>query len=124
MNMNMKNNVIVTQVIQGKHSRMFCFELKNVMSVYLGKKDTCMCGCAGNYAYAKKNASLAGADRGYKIYPDEISDSKIRARITRFLKIQGPAENIKDCILTKYDGDRQITIYLKKVALRVMGRRK
>jgi len=90
------------------------FDLKDVVTVYLGKPNKCMCGCSGDYAYTSHNHIYGGKDRGYKVSSDEISDRKVRARLKRFYNDDQDAENIKDYIFTKVIDDRQITVYLKR----------
>ena len=89
-------------------------DLKDVVTVYLGKPNKCMCGCSGDYAYTSHNHIYGGKDRGYKVSSDEISDRKVRARLKRFYNDDQEAENIKDYIFTKVIDDRQITVYLKR----------
>jgi hypothetical protein len=96
------------------------FDLNDVVSVYLGKPNECMCGCSGNYAYTSANADYAGKDRGYPLSEDDISDRKVKARLNRFYKATNievevnPNGNRKPYIFTKIIDDRQITVYLKE----------
>lgn len=87
---------------------------EKIVSVYLGKADTCMCGCAGDYAYTKYNQAYGGKSRGYKVGDDECSDRKVSMRLKRFFENPEDAEILDNYIFTKYFGNMQITIYLKE----------
>jgi hypothetical protein len=88
--------------------------IEKIVSVYLGKANTCMCGCSGDYAYTKYNQKYGSKNRGYKVTDDECSDRKVKMRLKRFFENPDDAEVIDNYIFTKYFGDRQITVYLKE----------
>lgn len=48
-----------------------------VMCVYSGKPDRCMCGCSGTYKTASAHRDLRSKDRGYKVTDDEVSDRSV-----------------------------------------------
>lgn len=93
---------------------LFYFKDEEIVSVYLGKANACMCGCSGNYAYTKINQEYASKNRGYEVTDDEVSDKKVKIRLKRFYNLPGEVENLDDYIFTKFDGNRQITVYLRK----------
>jgi len=90
------------------------FDMKEIVSVYKGKPDTCMCGCAGDYAYNPINKSYATTNRGYKVSDDECSERKIKARLKRYYADCQKPSVIENYIFTKVIGNTQITVYLKK----------
>lgn len=57
-----------------------------VLSAYNGATG-CMCGCLGDYAYPTAYRAEAGANRGYEVRDEEVSDRKVRSRLNRLLKM-------------------------------------
>jgi hypothetical protein len=68
--------------------------LDQIETAYIGKPDTCMCGCAGDYFNPRDN-------------PEKVKS------ILHVIE-SGISENIEDYIFTRAIGNKQYTIYLKK----------
>lgn len=85
----------------------------DVICAYIGKPDSCMCGCSGEYYYTSKNAEQGGMERGYKVKLDEINDKQV-LRVLTILESGGKIENLDDYIFTLIKNDKQYTIYLAR----------
>jgi len=85
-----------------------------ISSVYVGKPNKCMCGCAGKYTYTSQNRAYASKDRGYDISDDEVNDARVTRAFNKFMKDEQVAENNDDYIFTKFIGKSQYTIYIKQ----------
>lgn len=48
-------------------------EMNEIVSVYSGQQDACMCGCSGKYYYNPEYVEEAGERRGYEVTDDEVS---------------------------------------------------
>ena len=87
--------------------------LDKISSVYVGKPDICMCGCAGTYFYTSKNVAWSSKDRGYKVTSDEVNNVKVKRVLNKIMKnVQDGVEVQDNYILTLILGKRQYTIYL------------
>ncbi|MFA7708335.1 MAG: hypothetical protein WCX73_05280 [Candidatus Pacearchaeota archaeon] len=60
-------------------------ELRDVVSIYIGKPDRCMCGCSGIYTYTKVNQTRGTKIRGYEVTDKEVND-KLVERIIKKIK--------------------------------------
>ena len=90
------------------------FGYGTISSVYIGKPDTCMCGCAGKYYYSEVNQKWSGNDRGYEITDDEVDDKKVQRVINKINKNSPMEIQVLDgYIYTAIIGKTQYTIYLK-----------
>ena len=61
--------------------------IKDVMSVYSGKARTCCCGCAGKHTYASTYQEAAGANRGYEVKDNEVSDRSVKTIVNKLNKL-------------------------------------
>jgi hypothetical protein len=92
-----------------------------IQSAYIGKPNSCMCGCAGNYYYPSAGVKEAGKDRGYAIGKDEISNAKVDRIYNKMEKHAGESgievifggSRSKGDIYTSIIGSKQYTIYAK-----------
>ena len=89
-------------------------DFKDINKVYVGKPNTCMCGCAGEYTYTNNSKEYGTKDRGYEVTDDEVNDKKVDRLLKKFVKHPDAAENLSDYIFTKMIGRKQYTIYLMK----------
>jgi hypothetical protein len=71
-------------------------DIDKVECVYVGKPNTCMCGCAGTYTYASQYQEQSGKRRGYKVDDEEVNDKKILRAIHKFEKCEDDVEIIND----------------------------
>ena len=89
--------------------------MNNVNTVYVGKPNACMCGCAGKYTYTKAGQVKSGEERGYRVIDDEVNDAKVQKIINKIRKNQNLGiEVIEDYIYTVIVGKTQYTLYLFK----------
>ena len=89
---------------------MITIELKNVVSVYSGKKGTCCCGCAGKHTYATVHRQWAGTDRGYTVALDECNDRTVKLIVKKVEKAEH-VDILSDCISAEI-GNRLYVVYL------------
>lgn len=89
-------------------------DLKDITKIYVGKPETCMCGCSGIYYYAKEYRELGGKERGYCVDDDEVNDAKIKRVLKKMATSEESVDIIKNYIFTKVIGHRQYTIYTKE----------
>lgn len=61
-----------------KMEEMPQLEEKDIVCVYSGKPNMCMCGCSGKYYYSSENAEIGSKQRGYEVSRDDISDRMVR----------------------------------------------
>jgi len=92
-------------------------DLDRVESAYVGARG-CMCGCIGDYAYRTETQAEAGANRGYAVSDDEVSDRKVKGRFAKLLRQVAEGDYDR---LDVYDegvyverGDRVVAIYFRK----------
>lgn len=90
-------------------------ELKDINSAYIGKPNTCMCGCSGEYFYLKVNQEKAGNNRGYGVADEEINDKKVMGILAKITKNAYKGieviENRNKYIFTLILGNKQYTLY-------------
>lgn len=86
---------------------------EDIVSVYSGKRDACMCGCAGKYYYNPANQEYASLERGYAVTDDELNMKMVR-KILKLISESPDVEGHEDYIFTIYKGERQYTMYLKE----------
>lgn len=88
---------------------------RNVRSAYSGKRNKCMCGCAGKYWYASAHRDASGVSRGYRVTDDEVSDAGVR-RI--FNKVMASATKKVEqglggeVIMFAEEGERTYAVYM------------
>ncbi len=91
------------------------FNIDDVVAVYKGIPNHCMCGCSGDYAYTPHNREYASKDRGYRVTDYEVNMRKVKARLNKFYNSFCEMENIDNYIYTKEISSKvQITVYLKQ----------
>ena len=74
-------------------------DISKVKSVYIGKANSCCCGCSGTYWYSSNHREAAGKSRGYPIGDKEISDTQVSKTVNKICNlVEGGA------ILDKMDG--------------------
>jgi len=94
------------------------FDPSEIVSAYVGKPNTCMCGCAGIYYYSLLHVGYASRCRGYEVTRSEINNEKIAKVYTKMKR--GEAKGVKvdsiidNFIYTMVIGKTQYTIYLKE----------
>ena len=60
--------------------------LGNVLSVYNGKANKCMCGCSGKHSYSSAHREEASKVRGYAVTDDEVNDKTVKMTLNKVLK--------------------------------------
>lgn len=91
------------------------FNRRDIESVYIGKPNSCMCGCSGKYYYTKESAKYAGKNRGYELAENEINEKKVDEVLGIFRNYKYcDIENLDNYIFTIIQGGKQYTIYLMK----------
>jgi hypothetical protein len=90
------------------------FKMEDVVSVYLGKPNKCMCGCSGNYAYTSLNSAYGEKDRGYSMNDGDVNDRKVNVRLNRYYNDPQKPNVVENYIFTKIIDGKQITVYLKE----------
>lgn len=105
---NEKNEI----TIETTETKKTSIEMSKIISVYSGKANTCMCGCAGKYYYHPENKIIGTKNRGYEVTDDECSIGMVKKVLKIFENFEGTIENIEDYIFTIIKGERQYTIYL------------
>ena len=88
--------------------------LEDIVSVYVGTPNNCMCGCSGDYTYSSLHRDYSSKNRGYAVGDDEVSDARVKRILNKFVKSELIAEDNDNYIFTKIIGSRQYTIYLKQ----------
>ena len=93
--------------------------LDRVESAYVGTLG-CMCGCNGDYAYRSETQAEAGANRGYEVTDDEVSDRKVKGRFNKLLKQLAEGDydvvHVEDYGVFVERGNRQVAVYFRKAA--------
>lgn len=96
--------------------------LEQISAVYVGKPDTCTCGCAGEYIYPKVSQEYASENRGYAVTGDEVNDERVMRVIKRMAKhasegvevyIQSIGKNAGCYILSMQIGKTMYTVYTR-----------
>jgi hypothetical protein len=91
------------------------FSLSEISCAYIGKPNTCMCGCSGKYYYVKENQKLSSKGRGSTVTDDEIDDGKVNRVLRKMKKNESSGiEVIDNKIFTSIPGNTQYTIYLNR----------
>lgn len=90
------------------------FKMEDVVCVYKGNVNSCMCGCSGDYAYTERHRKYASKDRGYKVEDSEVNERKVNARLQRYYKEPQKPYVVNGYIFSKEIGSKQITVYLKE----------
>jgi hypothetical protein len=86
-----------------------------INTAYIGKPNTCMCGCAGTYYYTKDGQVKSGEERGYKVTDDEVNDKKVQKIIKKIRKNEKLGiEVIENYIYTVIIGNKRYSLYLFK----------
>jgi hypothetical protein len=88
-------------------------KLENIVKVYKGKPNSCMCGCAGTYYYAKAHQEFGSRERGYKVDDEEVNDGVVKRVLNKVAKEGDRARTIGSDIWDVVIGKTQYTIYSK-----------
>lgn len=89
-------------------------KIDNVVSVYVGKPNMCMCGCAGTYTYSEKHRVYASNKRGYQVQDKEVNDKKVKRVVKKVMNTKEELEIIDGYIFTTVIGKTQYTVYCKE----------
>lgn len=92
--------------------------VENVSLVYSGKPG-CACGCLGKYYYpTTADLKAAGAERGYEIDRDEVSDAMVK-KVVRLINESGALIH-EDCKWAETEINGRVYVaYLTKDAERM-----
>jgi hypothetical protein len=90
-------------------------EIGQVSSVYVGKPNSCMCGCSGKYSYTSINREWSGKNRGYKVDDEDINDMKVLRVIAKMKKheTEGIIQGVSYYDLTI--GKTEYVIHMKEI---------
>lgn len=84
--------------------------LEDVITVYRGRPNRCMCGCSGKYIYTNANRVIASNHRGYKVNDDDINDAIVKRIIKKF-DTDMPVKDWGNGIYELIIGNTQYTLY-------------
>jgi hypothetical protein len=72
-------------------------QVEDIVTVYKGKPNSCMCGCSGTYYYAKAQREYGSKDRGYPVKDDEVDDGVVKRVLNKMAKAEAAGAKI-DCL--------------------------
>lgn len=98
-----------------KIEKMPELKIEDIIKVYVGKPNTCMCGCAGKYSYSSMNKLQGEINRGYAVTEEDLNDKEVKRVLAKVIKnAEMGIEVIEDkdaYIFSLTLGNKQYSIY-------------